>query len=171
VKEYKSLTFVIVAIFALLALGAYFSPTYSGQMGYMQGFLLAGALLFVASVVVIVAALGFHTFSLYIGVLASMAVAAFGAYGGFLVLFLTYLTWGFAFGIELLLVHNETQSALNWFKKYYTYRSFKREYYIFYPVLWILYFLLDVMPHFFYRDKIIEFRPQKILKKMEKILS
>ncbi len=170
-KEHGSLIFVTVSIFVLLGLGAYFSPTYTQQIQYAQGFLLAGALLFIASVVVIVAALGFHTFSLYIAVLAAMAIASFGIYGGFLVLLLTYITWGFAFGIELLLVHNNTQTAMDWFKKYYTYKSFKREYYVFYPILWILYFLLDVMPHFFYRDKIIEFRPKKILSKMEKILS
>ncbi len=169
-KETKSLGLVIFAIFALLGLGAYFSPSYTQQMQYAQGFLLAGALLFIASVVIVVAALGFYTFSLYIAVLAAMAIASFGIYGGFLVIVLTYVTWGFAFGIELLLVHNNTQTAIDWFKKYYTFKSFKREYYVFYPILWVLYFLLDVMPYILYRDKIIEFRPKNILRKMEKIL-
>ncbi len=170
-KQNGSLAFVILAIFILLGAGAYFSPSYTQQMAYANGFVLAGALLFITSVVIIVAALGFHTFSLYIAVLASMAIASFGIYGGFLVLLLTYITWGFAFGIELLLVHNNTQTAIEWFKKYYTYESFKREYYIFYPMLWILYFLLDVMPHFFYRDKITEFKPGSVLVKMRDILS
>jgi hypothetical protein len=169
-KEHSSLSFVIVSIFVLLGMGAYLSPSYTQQIGYAQGFLLAGAVLFIASIVIVVATLGFHTFALYIAVLAGMAIASFGIYGGLLVIILTYITWGFAFSIELLLVHNDTSTAIEWFEKYYTFKTFKREYYAFYPILWIMYFLLDIMPYLFYRDRIIEFRPRKVLEKMARIL-
>jgi hypothetical protein len=169
-KSNRSLAFVIAAIFALLALGAFFSPSYTQQIGYAQWFLFAGGILFIASVVVIVAAFGFHTFALYLAVLIAIAIATFGLYGGILVVLLTYLTWGFVFALQVLLVYNHVPAALDWFQARYTYRAFYTEYRIFYPMLWIFYFLLEVIPGLIYRDSMRLFDPKKTLDTMKKIL-
>ncbi len=169
-KEARSLGLIIAAVFGLLALGAFFSPTYTEQMGYAQWFLFAGGVLFIVAVVILVAAVGFHTFALYLAVLMAMAIAAFGLYGGFLVLLLTYITWGLVFAMQLLLVHNHVQTAIDWFRERYTYRTFQAEYRLFYPMLWLFYFLLEVLPHFIFRDPIIAFDPKEILSAMKSIL-
>ena len=145
-KEMRSLGLIIAAIFGLLALGAFFSPTYTEQMSYAQWFLFAGGLLFIASVVILVAALGFHTFALYLSVLMAMAITAFGLYGGVLVVILTYLSWGFVFALQLLLVHHQVSTAIDWFVTRYTYWTFRAECRIFCPVLRLFYPLLDVIP-------------------------
>ncbi len=169
-KEMRSLGLVIAAIFGLLALGAFFSPTYTEQMSYAQGFLFTGGLLFIASVVILVAALGFHTFALYLSVLMAMAIAAFGLYGGVLVVILTYLSWGFVFALQLLLVHHQVSTAIDWFVARYTYRTFRAEYRIFYPMLWLFYLLLDVIPSWVSREHLIRFNPGKVLTKMAEML-
>ncbi len=169
-KEMRSLGLIIAAIFGLLALGAFFSPTYTEQMSYAQWFLFAGGLLFIASVVILVAALGFHTFALYLSVLMAMAITAFGLYGGVLVVILTYLSWGFVFALQLLLVHHQVSTAIDWFVARYTYRTFRAEYRIFYPMLWLFYLLLDVIPSWVSREHLIRFNPEKVLTKMAEIL-
>jgi len=170
VKEHASLFFTLVAIFALLALGAFFSPSYTQQMGYAQWFLYAGGLLFVASIVIVLAAFGFHSFSLYLAVLIAAAMTAFGLYGAFAVVLLTYLSWGFVFSIQLLLVHHHVPSAAAWFQERYTYRTFRMEYRIFYPMLWIFYCLLECLPRFFRHDHIVTFNPSDTLRFMKNIL-
>ena len=169
-KEMRSLGLIIAAIFGLLAMGAFFSPTYSEQMSYAQGFLFAGGLLFIASVVILVAALGFHTFALYLAVLMAMAIAAFGLYGGILVVILTYLSWGFVFALQLLLVHHQVSTAIDWFVARYTYQAFRAEYWVFYPMLWVFYLLLEVIPSWVYREHLIHFDPGKVLAEMAEIL-
>ncbi len=169
-SSYRSLALVIASIFLLLGIGAYFSPSYTAQMTYAQGFLLAGALLFIASVVVVVAAVGFHHFALYLGVLASMAIASMGLYAGFLVLALTYVVWGFVFGLELLLAFHQAPTAIAWFKTHYTYRVFYGEYRLFYPIIWCLYFLLEVVPRLVTRDRPVAFEPHKVITMMREIL-
>jgi len=169
-KPYYTLGLIIVTVLFLLGLGAYFSPTYTQKMGYVQSFLFAGALWFIASVVLLVAAVGFRSFALYLSVLTGMAIAAFGIYGGVLVLLLTYATWGFVFALQLLLVHHQVQTAIQWFCDHYTYPSFYAEYRIFYPMLWLLFFFLDVIPYLFFREHMIKFDPPKILRFMKKTL-
>jgi len=169
-KEVRSLGLIIAAIFGLLALGAFFSPTYTEQMSYAQWFLFAGGVLFIVAVVILVAAVGFHTFALYLAVLMAMAIAAFGLYGGFLVLILTYATWGLVFAMQLLLIHHRVPSAIDWFRDRYTYRTFHAEYRLFYPMIWLFYFLLEILPYLLFRDRLIPFAPKKILHFMKTIL-
>ena len=169
-SQMQSLGLILAAIFGLLALGAFFSPTYTQQMGYAQGFLFAGGLLFITSVVILVAALGFRTFALYLAVLLSMTIAAFGIYGGLLVIILTYMSWGVVFALQLLLAHHQVPTAIDWFVAHYTYRTFRTEYWIFYPMLWIFYLFLDVIPSWIAREHLIRFDPRKILNAMARIL-
>jgi hypothetical protein len=168
--EYRSLGVILAAIFALLLLGARFSPTYTQQMGYLHATLLGGSLLFIASVVVIVAAIGFRTFALYLALLVGMAIAAFGLLGGWLVLGLTYASWGFVFALQLLLALNDVPSAIAWFRRYYTWETFRTEYRFFYPMLWVMYLLLEVLPRLIYRDRLLQIHPKETLRKMEAIL-
>lgn len=169
-SEMRFLGLIITAVFGLLALGAFFSPTYSEQMSYAQWFLFAGGMLFITSVVIIVAAVGFHTFALYLAVLIAMTVSIFGIYGGILVIGLTYVSWGFVFALQLLLVHHRVTTAIDWFSAHYTYRTFRAEYRIFYPMLWLFYLLLEVIPSLFSRERLIRFDPQKVLTEMTRIL-
>ena len=169
-KEHASLILTIFAIFALLALGAFFSPTYTQKIGYAQWFLYAGGLLFIASLVIIVATFGFHAFSLYLTVLIAAAIAAFGLYGGFLVVILTYLSWGFVFSIQLLLVHHRVPTAISWFQERYSYRAFSIEYWVFYPMLWLFFLLFERLPHLFHHDRIVTFDPSETLRFMKSIL-
>ena len=169
-SDMRSLGLIIAAIFGLLALGAFFSPTYSEQMSYAQWFLFAGGMLFITSVVIIVAAVGFHTFALYLAVLIAMAVSIFGIYGGILVVSLTYVSWGFVFAVQLLLALHNVSSAIDWFVTHYTYQTFRAEYRIFYPMLWLFYLLLEVIPSVVYREHLIRFDPGKVLTKMAEIL-
>jgi len=168
--EYRTLGLIIAAVFALLGLGAWFSPSYTQQMGYLEAIIFAGSLLFIVSVVILVAAAGFRTFALYLGVLTAMAVAAFGLYGGLLVLGLTYVTWGFVFGIEFLLAHHRVPTALAWFRRYYTARVFQIEYRLFYPMLWVLFGLLDVMPRLLYRETGERFVPSETFRYIREYL-
>jgi hypothetical protein len=165
------LGFIVLSIFGLLGLGTFVSPAYSQQISYAQGFLLAGALLFIASVLIVVAAIGFRSYALYLAVLVAMAIAAYGLYGGILVLLLTYASWGFVFSLQLLLVYHHVQTAMEWFKERYTWSTFYAEYRIFYPALWFLYFFLEVVPHIFLRDHMVRFDPQRILHLMEQALT
>ncbi len=164
------MSLLIAAAFGLLALGAFVSPTYTEKMNYAQWFLFAGGVLFVTSVVILVAALGFHTFALYLSVLMAMAIAALGLYGGVLVALLTYLSWGFVFALQLLLVHHQVSAAIDWFVARYTYQMFRIEYYIFYPMLWLLYLLLEVVPSLLAHEHVIRFDPKEIHRKMAQIL-
>jgi len=168
----NAFTFGLITAFIviLLGIGAFYSPTFTQKMGYAQSILLVGELWFIASVLILVAALGFHTFSLFLSVLTTIAIVGFGVYGGFVVLSLVYLSWGFVFSLQLLLVHHHVLSAIDWFRERYTFADFQAEYRMFYPMLWILYVLLDLLPHLFFREPMDRFTPLKTLQYLQTIL-
>jgi len=168
--EYRSLGLIIAATFVLLGLGVWFSPTYTQKMGYAEAIVFGGSVLFIAAVVILVAAAGFRTFSLYLAVLMGMAIMAFGPMGGLLVLGLTYVVWGFVFAMQLLLVLNDVDPAIRWFRHYYTYPMFLAEYRLFYPMLWLVYILLEVIPHLIDRERMMVFDPHRIPEAMKKHL-
>jgi len=170
VKEYRSLAIIIIAIFIITLIGAYFSPTFSEQKTYLELFFLFGALLFIFSVVVIFAAIGFSSFSLYLAVFLAAVMGMYGVEGALLVTGMTYLIWSSIFAMEVLLFYNGLKSAQDWFTERYTFKSFKNEYYAFYPMMMIAYFFLELVPSIFYRESFLKFSPSKILKVMEEIL-
>ena len=169
-QEYRSLALTIIAIFIITLIGAYFSPTFSEQKTYLELFLLFGSLLFIFAVVVIFAAIGFASFSLYLALFLAAVMGMYGVEGAFLVTGMTYLIWGSIFAMEVLLFYNGLKSAQAWFTERYTFKSFKNEYYAFYPMMMIAYFFLELIPSIFYRESFLKFHPSKVLKVMEEIL-
>ncbi len=169
-REYRTLALTVIAIFIVTLVGAFFSSTFNEQKTYLELFFLFGALLFIFSILVIVAAIGFSSFSLYLAVFLAAVMAMYGIEGAFLVTGMTYFTWGSIFSMEVLLFHNHLKSAKEWFVTRYTFKSFKNEYYAFYPMMGILYILLEFVPSLFYREKLLKFSPSSVLKEMEEIL-
>ncbi len=59
---------------------------------------------------------------------------------------LTYLTVGFIVGFEAVLAMTGSEFAKKWIRRLYNLRGFMISVYIFYPMLWFVYFLLEVLP-------------------------
>ncbi len=169
-REYRYFILTIFAIFAILIVGAIFSQTFTEQKTYLELFMLIGSLLFIFSVLVVVAILGFSSFALYLALFIAAAIAMYGIEGALLVIGMTYLIWGFIFSIELLLVDNDVKSAIDWFKKRYTFESFKWEYYAFYPMMLVLYVLIELFPSLLHREQLKRFSPRQVFEKMREIL-
>ena len=169
-REYRYFILIIFAIFAILLLGAFFSQTFTEQKTYLELFMLMGALLFIFSVLVVVAILGFSSFAIYLALFIAAAIVMYGIEGALLVIGMTYLIWGFIFSIEVLLVDNNVKSAIDWFKKRYTFESFKWEYYAFYPMMLILYVLIELFPSLMHREQLKRFSPRQVFEKMREIL-
>ncbi len=169
-REYRYFILTIFAIFAILIVGAIFSQTFTEQKTYLELFMLMGSLLFIFSVLVVVAILGFSSFAIYLALFIAAAIAMYGIEGALLVIGMTYLIWGLIFSIELLLVDNDVKSAIDWFKKRYTFESFKWEYYAFYPMMLILYVLIELFPSLLHREQFKRFSPRQVFEKMREIL-
>jgi len=52
----------------------------------------------------------------------------------------------------VLLLYHRLKSAVEWFEARYTFKSFKYEYYIFYPMFWVAYLFLEFIPSIVYRE-------------------
>jgi len=169
-KEYRSLALTVIALFAITLVGAYFSPTFNEQKTFLELFMLMGALLFIFSALVIFATIGFSSFSIYLAIFLAAVMGMYGVEGALLVTGMTYFVWGSIFAMEVLLFYNGLKSAQEWFKERYTYKSFKNEYYAFYPMLFIAYLFLELIPSILYRESFLEFKPSKVLEVMKKVL-
>lgn len=169
-SEYRSLVLTIIAIFIITLLGAYFSPTFSEQRTYVELFVFFGSLLFIFSIVAIFASLGFYSFALYLSLFLTIVVSMFGVLGALLVTAMTYFLWGSIFALEVLLFFNGSQSAREWFMTRYTFKTFKMEYRAFYPLMGLLYLVLEVLPHLFSKENLLKFTPSDVLKEMETLL-
>ncbi len=169
-KEYRSLVLIVIALFVITLLGAYFSPTFNEEKTFLELFVLMGALLFIFSALVIFAAIGFTSFSLYLAIFLAAVMGIYGIEGAFLFTGMTYLVWGSIFAMEVLLFYNGLKSAREWFIKRYTFKSFKNEYYAFYPMLFIAYLFLELIPSVFYRESFLEFKPSRVLEVMKDLL-
>ncbi len=169
-KEYGYLALTIVAMFGIILAGAWFSPTFEEQKSWMELFYLSGALLFIFSALVIFATIGFGSFAIYGAIFLAAVMGLYGVEGAFLVVVLTYITWGSIFAMQVLLFYNHLKSAIRWFKKRYTFKSFKYEYYVFYPMLWIAYLFLEIIPSILYRENFLKFVPSKVVEEMESVL-
>ncbi len=169
-KEYRSLALIILAIFGITLLGAYYSPTFQEQKSWLELFFLLGALLFIFSALVIFATIGFGSFAIYGAIFLAAVMGIYGITGAVIVVGMTYVVWGSIFAMELLLVYYGVKSAIAWFQKRYTFKSFYYEYRVFYPMLMIAYLFLEIIPNIFYRERFLKFSPSKVLKAMEKLL-
>lgn len=169
-SEYRSLALTIIAIFILTLMAAYFSPSFAEQKSYLELFLLLGSLLFIFSVVVVFATLGFHSFALFLSIFLAAVIALYGVLGALLVTVMTYFLWGSIFAMEVLLFYNGSESAKEWFVSRYDFKTFKMEYFAFYPLMGMLYILLEFIPYLFSKEKLLKFTPSNVLKEMEKLL-
>lgn len=169
-SEYRSLTLIIIAIFIITLIGAYLSPSFAEQKTYLELFMLFGSLLFIFAIVAIFATLGFHSFALFLSIFLALVVAMFGVIGALIVTAMTYFLWGSIFAMEVLLFYNGSQSAKEWFVSRYDFKTFKIEYYAFYPLMGMLYILLEFIPYLFSKERLLKFTPSKVLKEMEKLL-
>ncbi len=169
-KEYRSLALIIIAIFVITLMGAYFSPTFEEQKTFLELFFLMGSLLFIFSALVIFATIGFGSFAIYGALFLAAVMGIYGVEGALLVTGMTYVIWGSIFAMEVLLVYHGLKSAQEWFQKRYTFKSFTLEYKIFYPMLIVAYIFLELIPSIFYRESFLKFSPPKILKVMERLL-
>ncbi len=67
----------------------------------------------------------------------------------FYALILSYLIWGFIVSFEVNLALSNSKSAIKWIKKHYSYKSLYTEVLVFYPLIILGYFFLEVFPHYF----------------------
>ncbi|MBT8347836.1 MAG: hypothetical protein HKP62_00060 [Sulfurovum sp.] len=169
-SEYRSLTLTVITIFIVTLLAAYFSPSFAEKQSYLELFILFGSLLFIFSVVVVFATLGFHSFALFLSIFLAAIIALYGVLGALLITAMTYFLWGSIFAMEVLLFYNGSQSAKEWFVSRYNYKTFRMEYFAFYPLMGMLYILLEFIPYLFSKEKLLKFTPSKVLKEMEALL-
>jgi len=169
-KEYRSLALIVIAIFAVTLLGAYFSPSFQEERGWLELFFLFGSVLFIVSALAIFATLGFSSFALYMAIFLAAVIAMLGILGAVIVILLTYIAWGSIFAMEVLLYDSGAISAKEWFLSRYTFKAFKAEYYAFYPMLGFVYILLEIVPSLLSRESVIHFSPKRVLKEMEELL-
>ncbi len=169
-SEYRSLSLTVIAIFIITLMAAFFSPSFAEQKSYLELFILLGSLLFIFSVVVVFATLGFHSFALFLSIFLAAVIALYGVVGALLVTVMTYFLWGSIFAMEVLLFYNGSESAKEWFVSRYDFKTFKMEYFAFYPMMGMLYILLEFIPYIFSKEKLLKFTPSKVLKEMEELL-
>jgi hypothetical protein len=169
-KDHLYFILSVVGAFLLLLAGAWSSPTFAEQQSYVEAIVLFGALLFVFSAVVIVAALGFHSFALFMALFMAMAISLYGVEAGYMIVGMTYTVWGLVFAIELLLYHNDVESAVRWFRERYTFRSFSREYKAFHPMIWAFWLLFEYLPHKVTGESIARFDPKALYERMREDL-
>ena len=170
-SEYRSLSLTVMAIFIITLMAAFFSPSFAEQKSYLELFILFGSLLFIFSVVVVFATLGFHSFALFLSIFLAAVIALYGVVGALLVTVMTYFLWGSIFAMEVLLFYNGSESAKEWFVSRYDFKTFKMEYFAFYPLMGMLYILLEFIPYLFFKESLLKFTPSKVLKEMEELLN
>ena len=169
-NEYRSLVLTVIAIFTITLLAAYFSPSFAEQKTYLELFILFGSLLFIFAVVVIFATLGFHSFALFLSLFLAVVIVMYGVMGALLITAVTYFLWGSIFAMEVLLFYNGSENAKAWFVSRYDFKTFKMEYFAFYPLMGMLYILLEFIHYLFYNERLVKFTPSKVLKEMEELL-
>ncbi len=169
-RGYKSVIASVVFIFLILLAGYFTSPTFAEEQSFLEAIGTFIALVFAFSVMVVLSALGLGSFAIFVSIFLAMAISLYGIEAGVIAIGMSYAVWGLVFAIELLLVHNNNKTAIEWFKSRYTFRAFEIEYRAFYPMLWIFYFLLEIVPHYLFGDKLNPFYPQDVKNRLKKIL-
>lgn len=76
---------------------------------------------------------------------------------------LTYLAWGFIIGFESILALNYSRFAINWIKNHHSPKTFQYMLIIFLPMLYLCYFLFDIIPFLLKIDnELIKFDLERI---------
>jgi hypothetical protein len=165
-KDFWLLVALSFAIVGVLTLGIYTSPTFTQKQNYINSLVIFIEILFVASVTLLVLWHGFRHFAIMLTIIFAAIISLFGIQAALIALLFTYITWGFAFCIELLLAHNEVTSAIEWFKKHYTPKIFTIEFKVFYPLLKLMHILLEIIPSIIYKEPTLDFNPKQLQKAM-----
>ena len=161
-KDFWILVGLTIAIIATLILSIYTSPTYTQKTTYINSLILFIEVLFISSATILILWKGFKNFALMLTIILAAITSLFGIEAAIIASLFTYITWGFAFSIEVLLAHNEVQGAIDWFKKHYSSRMFSIEYKVFYPLIKIMHFLLETIPSKIYKEPILDFDPDEL---------
>jgi len=165
-RDFNILLALTVAIIAILLLGVYTSPTYAQKMQFLNSIIYFLAVLFIASVTLVVLWHGFKHFAVMLAIILAAIISLLGIEAGIVAVVATYIVWGFTFSIEMLLAHNGVPSAIKWFKTHYTAKTFAIEFKVFYPMILAMYLFLEVIPGIIYREAILDFDPKELYKAM-----
>lgn len=69
----------------------------------------------------------------------------------FLFFLFSYICWGFVVGFEVVLAMSGAEFAKEWLKKHYTYKRLVVEVLFFYPMIYLAYFFLEIIPYYLLR--------------------
>ncbi|MBN2767912.1 MAG: hypothetical protein JXQ68_02320 [Campylobacterales bacterium] len=169
-KEYLPIAIIIFAIFALIFLGALYSPTFDEQKGFLELFMLLGGLLFIFSVLAVAVTLGFSSFAFFLTIFLVAVMLLFGIEAVFLMGGAIYILWGLIFTMQLLLFDHNVKASKEWFQKRYTKKSFEIEFFAFCPLLTLAYILLEYLPALISKESVLSFSPKRIQEKMNNFL-
>jgi len=75
---------------------------------------------------------------------------------------LTYIVWGFVVSFEVNLAMSGSKLACHWIKKHHTYKQLYYEVKVFYPMIYIGYFLLELLPSLLWNTPKTEFDMQRL---------
>ena len=165
-RDFNILVGISILILSILAFGIYTSPTYTQKQAIFNSTIFFLSVVFIASITLIVLWHGFKEFSLMLTIILAMIISLLGIKAGLIAVLMTYIIWGFAFSIELLLAHNGVESAIIWFKKHYKVKSFKVEFKIFYPMIILMHLFLEIIPGILYKEAILDFNPKELYQAM-----
>ena len=165
-RDFNILLILTVAIIAILLLGVYTSPTYTQKMQLVNSIIYFGAVLFIASVTLVVLWHGFKHFAVMLAIILAAIISLLGIEAGVVAVVATYIVWGFTFSIEMLLAHNGVPGAIKWFKTHYSAKTFAVEYKVFYPMILAMYIFLEVIPGIIYQEAILDFDPKELYEAM-----
>ena len=75
---------------------------------------------------------------------------------------LTYMVWGFIIAFEVNLAMGGSKIARAWIKKHHTYKQLYYEVKVFYPMIYLGYFFLELLPHLIWRAPANGFDMQRL---------
>jgi len=75
---------------------------------------------------------------------------------------LTYIVWGFVVSFEVNLAMGGSRIARDWVKKHHTYKQLYYEVKVFYPMIYIGYFFLEIVPYWFWKAPLARFDMQRL---------
>ena len=165
-RDFNILLALTIAIIAILLLGVYTSPTYAQKMQLINSIIYFIAVLFIASVTLVVLWHGFKHFAVMLAIILAAIISLLGIEAGIVAVVATYIVWGFTFSIEMLLAHNGVPGAIKWFKTHYNTKTFAIEFKVFYPMILAMYLFLEVIPGIIYREAILDFEPKELYEAM-----
>jgi hypothetical protein len=79
-----------------------------------------------------------------------------------LVLGLTYLVVGFVVAFEVVLGMGGSKTAQQWIKTRHKYKNFYVAVMLFYPMILLGYFFLELVPHYLFGKRLVAFDMQKL---------